>query len=240
MTQAESLEQLMARVADRSSLPAFVALARTVRVVAGKAVPLPRGETALVFIASGAAKLVAQAAAEREQVTAFNFSGDLVVVLGSGPHRYALHALVDSELTIMPYRAVREAVANEPAILARLLDNSDAALCRCREKALMIGRKTASERMAGFLVMMAARIGVPKGEAILLDLPMSRRDIGDSLGLTIETVSRQFSLLREARQIATEGRSKVLLLDFKGLQARAGHLADLGPAFSTKFALDQC
>ena len=97
----------------------------------------------------------------------------------------------------------------------------------------MIGHKTATERMAGFLVMMAARIGVPQGDAILLDLPMSRRDIGDSLGLTIETISRQFSLLRQERQIATQGRCKMLLLDFKGLQERAGHLGELGPAFST-------
>jgi CRP/FNR family transcriptional regulator len=173
-------------------------------------------------------------------VTAFNFAGDLVMVPGNGPHAYELHTLVASELIVFPYKALRNAVAEDPAILARLLDNCDAALSRCREKALMIGRKTASERLAGFLVMMAARIGVAQGDRILLDLPMSRRDIGDSLGLTIETISRQFSLLRQARQIATEGRSKVLLLDFHGLQERAGHLGELGPAFSSKFALDQC
>ncbi|MFM5916005.1 MAG: helix-turn-helix domain-containing protein [Novosphingobium sp.] len=240
MTQGESLERLMARVADRQSLPAFVALAHATSLGAGKTVPLPRAQTALVYISSGATKLVAHAAAEREQVTAFNFAGDLVSVPGEGPHRYTLHTLVASDLTILPYKELRDAIAKEPAILGRLLDNCDAALCRCREKALMIGRKTASERMAGFLVMMAARIGTPRGDTILLDLPMSRRDIGDSLGLTIETVSRQFSLLRDERQIATEGRSKVLLLDFPGLQARAGHLSELGPAFSTKFALDQC
>src|SRR5580765_4068815 len=203
MTQATNLAQLMADVAERPSLPAFVALASSLSLGAGKAVPLPRGESALVYIARGAAKLVAHAAAEREQVTAFNFAGDLVMVPGAGPHNYALQTLVESKLSILPYEALREAVANEPAVLAQLLDNSDAALSRCREKALMIGRKTASERMAGFLVMMAARIGVHSGDTILLELPMSRRDIGDSLGLTIETVSRQFSLLREQRQIAT-------------------------------------
>ncbi len=240
MTQAQNIEQFMTRVAAQPSLSALAALCGNAQVAAGKIVPLPTDESALVYIASGATKLVAHAAAEREQVTAFNFTGDLVIVPGGGPHRYVLHALIGSELAVLPYQALRDAVVDQPAILARLLDNCDAALARCREKALMIGRKTASERLAGFLVMMAARIGVPKGDAILLDLPMSRRDIGASLGLTIETVSRQFSLLRELRQIATEGRSKVLLLDFEGLQARAGHLADLGPAFSSKFALDQC
>jgi CRP/FNR family transcriptional regulator len=240
MTQVESLAKFRTGVAARPVLSGCAALGHSLHLGAGKVAPLPRGEGALVHIISGAAKLVAHAAAERNQVTAFNFAGDLVMVPGNGPHAYELHTLVASELIVFPYKALRNAVAEDPAILARLLDNCDAALSRCREKALMIGRKTASERLAGFLVMMAARIGVAQGDRILLDLPMSRRDIGDSLGLTIETISRQFSLLRQARQIATEGRSKVLLLDFHGLQERAGHLGELGPAFSSKFALDQC
>ena len=178
----------------------------------------------MVYIATGAAKLVARAAAEREQVAAFNFAGDMVTVPGAGPHAYHLQALVDSELVVLPYPALRDAVRGDAAVLGRLLDNCDAALGRCREKALMLGRKTASERMAGFLLAMAARIGVQGEAGVLLDLPMSRRDIGDGIGLTIETVSRQFSLLREDHLIATEGRSKVLLLDVPSLKERAGHL----------------
>lgn len=214
----------MIRIAGRHSLPAISALASPLCLAAGRVAPLDRTEPSLVYIVRGAAKLVAHAAAEREQVAAFNFAGDLVMVPGRGPHTYVLHALIDSELVVLPYKALREAVRTEPAVLEALLDNCDAALGRCREKALMIGRKTASERMAGFLVMMALRIGVPRGDAILLGLPMSRRDIGDSLGLTIETVSRQFSLLRDDRLISTEGRSKVRLLDLPGLESRAGHL----------------
>ena len=240
MTQAASLERFMIRIAGRHSLPAISALAFPLCLAAGRVAPLDQTKPSLVYIVRGAAKLVAHAAAEREQVAAFNFAGDLVIVPGRGPHTYVLHALIDSELVVLPYKPLREVVRTDPAVLSALLDNCDAALGRCREKALMIGRKTATERMAGFLVMMAARIGMPQGNAILLDLPMSRRDIGDSLGLTIETVSRQFSLLREDRQIATEGRSKVMLLDFTGLQARAGHLAEAPAAFSNEFALDQC
>ena len=219
-----SLAWFLDRVADRSVLPEIGLLARTVRVKAGCDVPLGQRGATLVYIANGAAKLVARAAAEREQVAAFNFAGDLVTVPSAGPHAYLLQALIDSELVVLPYAALRDAVRGDAAVLARLLDNCDAALGRCREKALMLGRKTASERMAGFLLAMAARIGVPDGGAVLLDLPMSRRDIGDGIGLTIETVSRQFSLLRDDGLISTEGRSKVRLLDLPGLEARAGHL----------------
>lgn len=218
-----SIDQFLTRVADRSVLPGIDALARTVRVTAAREVPLDRHGATLVYIASGAAKLVARAAAEREQVAAFNFAGDLVTVPGPGPHAYVLVALVDSELVVLPYAALRDAVRSDPAVLARLLDNCDAALGRCREKALMLGRKTASERIACFLLAMAPRIGATSGAAVLLDLPMSRRDIGDSIGLTIETVSRQFSLLRDSKLIGTEGRSKVLLLDLPGLELRAGY-----------------
>lgn len=219
-----SIAQFLDRVADRSVLPEIGSLARTVRVKAGCDVPLGRHGATLVYIATGAAKLVARAAAEREQVAAFNFAGDMVTVPGAGPHAYILQALVDSELVVIPYAALRDAVSGDAAVLGRLLDNCDAALGRCREKALMLGRKTASERMAGFLLAMATRIGVQGEAGVLLDLPMSRRDIGDGIGLTIETVSRQFSLLREDHLIATEGRSKVLLLDVPALKERAGHL----------------
>lgn len=218
-----------------------ISAAMEVRTIAGgTAVSLPAAQSSIVNVIRGATKLVARAAVEREQVSAFNFAGDLVLVPGSGPHVYALHTLCEVELGIAPYQALRAAIANRPALLARLLDNCDAALGRCREKALMIGRKTAAERMAGFLVLMAARIGTMRGGQVALDLPMSRRDIGDSLGLTIETVSRQFSEMRECRLIETEGRSKVRLLDLAGLRKRAGHLRETDPAFSDKFALDQC
>lgn len=134
-----------------------------------------------------------------------------------------LRALAYSELVVLPYEALRDAVRSDPAVLAQLLDNCDAALGRCREKALMLGRKTAAEPIACFLLAMAPRIGAACGAAILLDLPMSRRDIGDSIGLTIETVGRQFSLLRDGNLIGAKGCSKVLLLDLPRLELRAGY-----------------
>ena len=68
--------------------------------------------------------------------------------------------------------------------------------------------------------------GIAKGEATLLDLPMSRRDIAESLGLTIETVSRKLTHLREAGLIRTQGRSSIQLNDLGRLRLHAGYRED--------------
>ena len=96
-------------------------------------------------------------------------------------------------------------------------------LGRSREKTITLGQKTARERVATFLVSMAERIGSPFSNGALLDLPMSRRDIGENIGLTIETVSRQMSELRNAGLVSTSGRSQVKILDLAALKQEAGH-----------------
>lgn len=186
---------------------------------------LDQSGPAFVFIAQGAAKLVAHTTAGREQVVGFHFAGDLVTVPATGAHHYCLQALADCELIAFPHAAFREIAASHPGILSRLLDTCEASLARSRDKAVTLGRKTAPERVADFLLTMARRIGTAKDGAIVMELPMSRRDIAHSIGLTIETVSRQFSLLRDEGVIETTGRARVCLLDRAGLEARSGRLA---------------
>ncbi|HCY03108.1 MAG TPA: hypothetical protein DHU71_09915, partial [Erythrobacter sp.] len=74
--------------------------------------------------------------------------------------------------------------SSEAGVLHHLLENTTLSLRRCREKTIALGRKTAGERIAVFLVGMAERIGVEQDGRLVLELPMSRRDISDSLGLT--------------------------------------------------------
>ncbi|MEL6782568.1 MAG: helix-turn-helix domain-containing protein, partial [Pseudomonadota bacterium] len=74
-------------------------------------------------------------------------------------------------------------------------------------------------------VTMADRLGKAEDGECVLDLPMSRRDIGDSLGLTIETISRQFGELRDLGLLETSGRSQVRLTDLARLNAHAGHVS---------------
>ena len=178
----------------------------------------------MVYVSRGATKLVATASEGREQIVAFHFAGDLISVPANAQHAYSLRALVDSQLLTFPTSQFIDCAERSPALLRQVLDRVLVALHRSRDKAVGLGRKTAEERLASFFMVMAERIGKSDGKARAIDLPMSRKDIADALGLTIETVSRQLGRLRDLGLIETSGRSGVRLLDPTALERRAAHL----------------
>jgi CRP-like cAMP-binding protein len=78
---------------------------------------------------------------------------------------------------------------------------------------MMLARKSAQEKVASFLMVLADRIGTPHGDFISIDLAMTRTDIADFLGLTVETVSRTFTQLRAGGIIALDSAQTVIVLD---------------------------
>ena len=180
----------------------------------------------IVFVVGGATKLVAHASESRDQVIAFHFPGEMFTVPGPANYSYSVCALRDCDLITFGLPEFVRLAAGEDAIMQRLLASTKLSLLRSREKTIALGRKTAGERVAVFLLSMAGRIGVEQDGMISLELPMSRRDISESLGLTIETVSRQLSKLKDAGAIETAGRSGIILRDCAALQCRAGFLRD--------------
>ncbi len=200
-------------------------LAQPVGAAAGNALSGECADSRLVHVATGAARLVAHVSQGRDQVLSFHFAGDVVLVPARAAHGYTLCALGACEGLAFKADPLFELVRADAALAHALLLRTRRALARSREKTIALGRMTAQERLASFLVGMAERIGVPGAGGCMLDLPMSRRDIADSLGLTIETISRQLGELRAAGLLATSGRSVVRLIDMPALEARAGHLA---------------
>lgn len=201
------------------------AMAWSTTIRAGEVARLDDARDHFAFIDAGATKLVAHASAGREQVVAFHFEGDLVWIPARAAHHYTLNALVRTRLVVVPSAEFLALARDDAAVTAVLFDRALLALHRSREKSVSLGRKSAQERIAAFLATMATRIGTDEGTAWAVDLPMSRRDIADSLGLTIETVSRQFTELRARGLIETSGRSHVRVCNPRGLAACAGHLA---------------
>jgi CRP/FNR family transcriptional regulator len=207
------------------------ALGFSATLARGQELPPDPVEDRLVWIASGAAKLVvpqtpsaatAAAGVSSSQVLAFHFAGDLVSVLRRRDADFRLIGLGDCELVIFPAEDFLDIAQGQPAVLRSVLSRSLQALHRSRTRMMQMGHKSAQQRIADFLVSMAERLADCTTGACDFSLPMSRRDIGDSLGLTIETVSRQLTELREAGLVATEGRSKVRLSDVATLAKLAG------------------
>ncbi len=181
-------------------------------------------EDRLVYIARGSAKLAAQPVADAPsgQVLAFHFGGDMISVLRQSDGDFRLVALTDCDLVVFPAERFLDIAQSDPAVLRSVLARSLQALHRSRTRMMQMGHKSAQQRIADFLVSMAERLAGCTSGACAFALPMSRRDIGDSLGLTIETVSRQLTELREAGLVETEGRSKVCLSDVDALARLAG------------------
>lgn len=232
LKQSQLVERFLGRL-DPEGMNAplrlqFAAASRAVAVWRDQQARLDESCDQLVFLVSGSTKLVAHASQDREQVVAFHFEDDLVCVPARVRHAYKLVALRDANLVAMPYDKVIELGGRSPAILATLLQATRASLARCREKSIVLGRKAAPERVASLLVSMAGRVGNTDGKTVVLQLPMSRRDMADSLGITIETVSRQLTLLRERGMIETVGRSQIRILDLHALTQGAGFMTGAG------------
>lgn len=202
----------------------FRAIARAIRLDShGLAQFDPKGEQ-LAFLCVGAAKLVARASGGREQVVSFHFAGELACVPNGAMHAYSIEALTPCELLAFPVSEFLELARSEPAILSQVCDRVLGALHRASEKSVALGRKTAQERVCSFLVGMTERIGVRQGAGFAMRLPMSRRDIADALGLTNETISRQFAELRMSGIIETSGRSLVTIPDINALRDLGGYM----------------
>jgi CRP-like cAMP-binding protein len=133
----------------------------------------------------------------RRQIAAFQTRGDLFGWFDQGPYRYSAEAVTD--VVLERYRRERfdRFLALHPAESRRLLRSLSGQLAIAQEHTMVLGRLTAIERLASLLLDLARRQGSVTGAAsITVAVPMSRKDIADYLGLTIETVSRTMSALK--------------------------------------------
>jgi CRP/FNR family transcriptional regulator len=119
--------------------------------------------------------------------------------------------------------------AAHPQLEHKLLERTLGELDRTRRWMLLLGRKSASEKIASFLLETRDRLNAPKGCEFrfedgpeTIELPFSRQQIADILGLTIETVSRQFTRLKDAGIVDLPSRREVRMLDSAALEAEAG------------------
>ena len=142
----------------------------------------------------------------RRQIGAFYLAGDIFGLEVGDEHTFSAEAIVDCKILVIKRSTVIDLAARENDVARQLWAMTATELQRVQDH-IMLLIKTAQERVAGFLLEMAKR--APAGNEI--DLPMSRQDIADYLGLTIETVSRTLTQLENSAAIAVPSSRRIVL-----------------------------
>ncbi|MEY3702495.1 MAG: Transcriptional activator protein FnrL [Pseudomonadota bacterium] len=186
------------------------------------------GDEALVVanVIQGVLKLSVSTADGREQIVGVVFPSDFIGRPFGTESPYGVTALTDAEICIFTRAAFEDFAKDHPDLQHKLLQRTLDELDRARQWMMLLGRKTASERIATLLLEMSNRLGGATCAAIApfldeFDLPMDRQQMGDVLGLTIETVSRQLTKLKEAAVIELPDRRRVIIKDRRRLEQLA-------------------
>jgi CRP/FNR family transcriptional regulator len=177
---------------------------------------------ALYAIKSGAVKTTGLMEDGRAQVTGFYLSGELLGIdaINSDQHPCSAEALEATEVCEIPFPALEELASHVPGLQHQMFKIMSREIVRDEHLLMMLGRMNAEERLASCLLSFARRQNRSGGLASELHLTMSRQDLGDYLGLALETVSRLFSRFQEEGLITVQGRN-VRLLDVVRLQGLA-------------------
>jgi CRP/FNR family transcriptional regulator, nitrogen fixation regulation protein len=151
----------------------------------------------------------------RRQIGAFHLSGDVFGLESGTEHRLTAEAIIDTIVRVVKRRTLEAAAKTDVRIACELWAMTAGDLRHAEDHMLLLGRKTAAERVATFLLEMDRRLSV----AGMLALPMCRRDIADYLGLTLETVSRTLSALHARGVLGFSGARQITLRNRQHLGA---------------------
>jgi CRP/FNR family nitrogen fixation transcriptional regulator len=143
----------------------------------------------------------------RRQIDAFHLPGEFFGVTAADAHILSAEAVVDAKVAIVKRSALEKASTHDPDTACALWRMTAGELHKAQQHMLLLGRKSAMERVIAFLLDMDRRLAV----AGVLALPMCRRDIGDYLGLTLETVSRSLSALLNQGALSFSGSRQIVL-----------------------------
>jgi CRP/FNR family nitrogen fixation transcriptional regulator len=154
----------------------------------------------------------------RRQIDAFHMEGEVFGFEAGADHRMTAEAVSDCTVIVYRRRGLEAMVLQDERLGRWFFSHTMACLAVSREHSLLLGRGSAAQKIAAFLQEIADR----EGNENLVDLPMSRQDIADYLGLTIETVSRTLSQLERDSTIALPTARRIVLKDRRALRALGG------------------
>lgn len=178
-------------------------------------------------LVSGLLKVSATTEDGREQIVELVRPSGFVGRPYADSSEFTVSALADSKVCLFPRAAFQQTLELSPAVERSLLRSTFTLLDETRARLVTLARRSAEERVAGFLLEMlsicsSSVVRAAPGSPATFDLPLSRGEIAELLGLTIETVSRQMTRLKVAGVIKLPGARSVTISDEAALRARAG------------------
>jgi len=177
-------------------------------------------------VLSGVVKLVKALADGRQHIIGLMFPPGFICQTVNSHHTYSAEASTEVELCYYPREAFDIFRKAHTELEHNMFEQTVRELDTCRDWILLLGRKASYERVAGFLLMMAERFSEsgqngPDNNSPHFQLPFTRSEMADYLGLTLETVSRQFSRLRQKGIIALPSSRDIVIADVEQLAAVA-------------------
>jgi CRP/FNR family transcriptional regulator, anaerobic regulatory protein len=195
---------------------------RHTRHDAGEPLALESSEiTGYANVTGGVVKLSRVLQDGRQQLVGLQFAPDLMGRLYGRENLLTAEAASDVELCRIPKAIFEALVASSSALQLRLLNQSLQDLDEARDWMVTLGRKTAAEKVASVLLLIAQRSAGGE-KRVSFELPLGRADMADFLGLTIETVSRQISKLRHDGIVVVTNHRHIEVPDIEALRRRAG------------------
>ena len=187
-----------------------------------------QGDDAIQYfgITSGIIKLVKTLANGNQSIVGLPYVPSFVGHCHSKYHTYSAEAVTDAELCCYPRGPFDAFLKTHPEVARKIFEMTLRELDSCRDWSFLLRRQCSYERVAGFLLMIATRIpNISAAEAdrngAHFQLPLTRAEIADFLGLTFETVSRQFTRLKDARIISLPTSREVIITDMQHLSLAA-------------------
>lgn len=219
----EVRHQAVCGVLDCDRLTRFRKLGWTLELRSGQTLFHEGDPATRVFtLTKGMLKLYKLLPDGRRQVTGFMHPGDFLGMSSNDEHAFSAEALEDAQLCWFPRNRFDDFVEEHGAMERELYRMAAHELAAAQQQMVLLGRKTANERLASFLLLLAGRAHHGQGsQAGVVRLPMNRSDIADYLGLTKETISRVMSTLRRNRLIRLRAIDQIEILDPEGLDRLA-------------------
>jgi len=175
----------------------------------------------LYQVVSGAVRVCKLLSDGRRQIGAFYLPGEMFGLETDRRHAFSAEAISDSRILVVKRSVFLSQAKRDCAMVTEIWEQTMTHLQRAQNHMLLLGRKNAQERIVTFLLEMAARLSLT-GE---VELPMSRQDIADYLGLTIETVSRTLTQLERDGLIAIPASRRIVFRDRAALDVMNDSLA---------------